>query len=374
MKNSLFLLVAVCLLGISNAHAQRGQDRGSGNLSGVRSGSERSDKVIEALASGKLSQDAANYVDWLIELVGDYTPEHAQIRALGIALKEDILGTHIKFEKECLVDGEPQSFSTIKGQPKADICADPKRIAFEINNEKRPGHVEMFNSDVIGLLIHESVRHFGIEDTTIGGRHPIAYFVQSTYANTRILRKQLKTYKKPVTLSVWVFSEEKNTYPDPLVFVENQIQTVEIKFSPTGSSAPECSTINFKVTAENQDGSGTDRTIEVSTDGHPIAIKMRSTFNPWLDSVQDPSLDSAMNVRWELSSENQKRSYKLNKKCIVRPFIRADGVFTEIPEHVLSGWPASPAYYYGKRILGSKLNDIMAGHIKLQRIPFSHVP
>jgi hypothetical protein len=84
-------------------------------------------------------------------------------------LLEDIEKSQYVFSKKCTEDddNEEKDASTHRGERNASICINVPKLALE-NASK---------NEIIGLMMHEHVRHFGIEDTTEAGVHPVAVFV-----------------------------------------------------------------------------------------------------------------------------------------------------------------------------------------------------
>ena len=105
---------------------------------------------------------------------------HAQIKdILKKGLIEDIEKSEINLSSDCRDEFNiERSASTLKvnisnqanvGHP--DICVNTRKLAAE----------NASFAEILGLLLHEHARHFGLEDTTDGDFHPLADFIAEKY-------------------------------------------------------------------------------------------------------------------------------------------------------------------------------------------------
>jgi hypothetical protein len=119
-------------------------------------------------------------------------PNHAMLLSLlEQGLIEDVQNSQYELKQRCTDEnGSEKAMSTTIGTRNATVCISPARLLsqmVQIAELKNPTNgisgyeFSDFIPTVIGLLAHEHVRHFSIEDTDATGSHPIGTFVASTY-------------------------------------------------------------------------------------------------------------------------------------------------------------------------------------------------
>lgn len=175
MKTQFFIFAA--LLSVSSfAHAE-GQEKGGGDSTSKRM------RILKNLIGEngdnirpKVAAVYANVAKFPAQ--GKISAQMKELVSVGILEDIAITGAPYEFNTKCDENGVERSASTTKvnlvenpNQPRPVICINLRKLAIE--NATEP--------EVVGVLAHEHVRHYGVEDADKFGYNPIGDFVAEKY-------------------------------------------------------------------------------------------------------------------------------------------------------------------------------------------------
>lgn len=167
--SSLTGLMVAGLLTASPCLAESFAEKGGGSTGGGNSTTDRYRDVEQFF--GRNSETVKNYLKDFSDQISKYQSEGESSALLqdvvAQGLMEDIDQSKYIFSKKCTEDGDEKDASTLRGVRNAPICINIPKLVRD-NASK---------AEIIGLMMHEHVRHFGIEDTTDADIHPTAVFV-----------------------------------------------------------------------------------------------------------------------------------------------------------------------------------------------------
>jgi hypothetical protein len=148
---------------------------------------------------------------------------------LSKGLLEDIDRSKYVFSKKCLEGEEEKDASTLRGVRNADICINIPSL----------GRIGAKKEQVAGLLMHEHVRHFGVEDTNDTGIHPVAVFLSDHFDYLETTYKGLKLADPELVDRI--IQEQRKRNPNyilrPYMYAKSAVKDLLYTGSPTGFNA-----------------------------------------------------------------------------------------------------------------------------------------